>query len=90
MDYSRFRINIADVRSGKDTRLTLMIRNIPNSFTQDHMLELLDEFVRDEYDFFYMPVDFRTNCNLGFGYVSMISTASVVKVYEKVRFLEFQ
>lgn len=31
-----------------------------------------------------MPVDFKTNCNLGFGYVSMLDTASVVKLYEAV------
>ena len=48
------------------------------------MLEILDAFVPNEYDFFYMPVDFQTNCNLGFGYVSMISTESVVKVYKAV------
>lgn len=84
MDYSKFRINLEEVKSGKDSRLTLMIKNIPNSYTQEHMLEILDTFVKDEYDFFYMPVDFKTNCNLGFGYVSMISTSSVVKVYEKV------
>ena len=31
-----------------------------------------------------MPVDFKSNCNLGFGYVSMLDTASVVKLYEAV------
>lgn len=84
MDYSKFRINLEEVKTGKDSRLTLMIKNIPNSYTQEHMLEILDTFVKNEYDFFYMPVDFKTNCNLGFGYVSMISTSSVIKVYEKV------
>ena len=84
MDYSKFRINLEEVKTGKDSRLTLMIKNIPNSYTQEHMLEILDTFVKDEYDFFYMRVDFKTNCNLGFGYVSMISTSSVIKVYEKV------
>lgn len=48
------------------------------------MLEILDSFVKNEYDFFYMPVDFKTNCNLGFGYVSMINTTSVVHLYYAV------
>ena len=48
------------------------------------MLKILNTFVENEYDFFYMPVDFKTNCNLGFGYVSMISTHSVVKLYNAV------
>ena len=54
------------------------------SFTQAYMLEILDSFVKNEYDFFYMPVDFKTNCNLGFGYVSMINTSSVVHLYYAV------
>lgn len=48
------------------------------------MLKILNSFVENEYDFFYMPVDFKTNCNLGFGYVSMINTNSVVKLYNAV------
>lgn len=52
------------------------------------MLEILDSFVKNEYDFFYMPVDFKTNCNLGFGYVSMINVDCVVKLYKAVMNLQ--
>ena len=55
-----------------------------SSFSQSFMLEILNTFVENEYDFFYMPVDFKTNCNLGFGYVSMINTQSVIKLYNAV------
>ena len=94
MDYSRFIIDISKVRSGEESRLTLMLKNIPNgygcieelrlSFTQELMLRILDTIVPNKYDFFYMPVDFKTNCNLGFGYVSMVDNASVVKLYDSV------
>ena len=94
MDYSRYVIDLAKVRSGEDARLTLMLKNIPNgwvirdrftgSFTQSFVLDILDSFVKNEYDFFYMPVDFKTNCNLGFGYVSMISASCVIKLYKAV------
>lgn len=53
-------------------------------FTQDFLLRILNSVVPNRYDFFYMPVDFKTNCNLGFGYVSMLDTASVVKLYDAV------
>lgn len=56
------------------------------SFSQSFMLEILNTFVENEYDFFYMPVDFKTNCNLGFGYVSMVNTQSVIKLYNAVAF----
>lgn len=60
------------------------MRGFTRRFSQSFMLKILNSFVENEYDFFYMPVDFKTNCNLGFGYVSMINTHSVVKLYNAV------
>ena len=94
MDYSKYRIDLDKVRSGEDSRLTLMLKNIPNelifhsniitSFTQDQMLAILDSHIPNQYDFFYMPVDIETNCNLGFGYVSVTSSDSLLHLYKCV------
>ena len=48
------------------------------------MLGILKAIIPDQYDFFYMPVDFKTNCNLGFGYVSVISADSLLCLYNSV------
>ena len=95
MDYSKYRIDLNKVRSGEDPRLTLMLKNIPNeslfipflisSFTQEQMLAILDSHIPNQYDFFYMPVDIETNCNLGFGYVSVTSSDSLLHLYKCVR-----
>jgi len=61
-----------------------LIQIFISRFTQSFMLKILDSVVPNQYDFFYMPVDFKTNCNLGFGYVSMIDSASVVTLYTAV------
>ena len=35
-----------------------MIKNIPNKYTQSMLLEKIDIKHKDNYDFFYLPIDF--------------------------------
>lgn len=37
-----------------------MLRNIPNKYTRDMILEQIDAFsFKKKYDFFYLPIDYR-------------------------------
>ncbi|KAM7260492.1 hypothetical protein ACFE04_016233 [Oxalis oulophora] len=65
-------------------KTTLMIRNIPNHYKRDYLLDLLDKHcfdenekadsisdpVRSAYDFVYLPMDFGYHLNLGYGFVN--------------------
>merc|ERR1740130_533132 len=45
---------------------TLMFRNVPNSYSRDMLLELLDqEGFQGCYDFLYLPTDFLSLAGLG-------------------------
>lgn len=55
-------------------RTTVMFRNIPNNYTQDAILELLDlQGFAACYDFFYMPMDPHRNAGLGYAFINLIS-----------------
>jgi len=57
------RPHLPAVMSGADGRTSLMIRNIPNKYTQRMLLDLLDRYgLRGAYDFFYVPIDFQNKC----------------------------
>lgn len=44
----------------KDGRTTLMLRNIPNKYTRDMILDEIDSLnFKKKYDFFYLPIDYR-------------------------------
>jgi hypothetical protein len=56
---SIFNINITSIIELNDMRTTLMIRNIPNKYTQEILVELLDIDHAQEYDLFYLPLDYK-------------------------------
>ncbi|KAL0352906.1 UNVERIFIED_CONTAM: protein MEI2-like 5 [Sesamum angustifolium] len=55
----QFQLDLAKIRSGEDTRTTLMIKNIPNKYTSKMLLATIDEHHQGTYDFLYLPIDFK-------------------------------
>ncbi|EOY00718.1 hypothetical protein QUC31_014149 [Theobroma cacao] len=82
--------------SRKDSRTTVMIKNIPNKYSQKLLLNMLDnhcihcnEQIADGdeqplscYDFVYLPIDFNNKCNVGYGFVNMTSPQATWRLYK--------
>lgn len=54
-----FKVHLLDVLNGKDTRTTVMIKNIPNKYTQSMLLQKINACHHMQYNFFYLPMDPR-------------------------------
>jgi hypothetical protein len=63
-----------DMSSADQQRTTCMIRNIPESYTRQSLLELIDSngFTR-QYHLVYLPMDFKNKINLGYAFVDFTS-----------------
>lgn len=71
VDYDR-------ITRGLDMRTTIMIKNIPNKFTQQMLQEYIDATNSKTYDFLYLRIDFRNRCNVGYAFVNFIDPISIV------------
>ncbi|XP_027185550.1 protein MEI2-like 5 [Coffea eugenioides] len=77
-----FQLDLDKIKSGEDTRTTLMIKNIPNKYTSKMLLAAIDENHRGTYDFLYLPIDFKNKCNVGYAFINMMSPEYILPFYE--------
>jgi hypothetical protein len=61
LDQTLFIINTQNIIEGKDKRTTIMIRHIPNKYSNQSLLEEINVSFKGKYDFFYLPMDFEVN-----------------------------
>jgi len=67
----------AQVAEGEEWRTTVMIRNMPNNYTRDMLLELVDEMgFAGTYNFVYLPIDFQTQAGLGYAFINFSSVTN--------------
>ena len=78
-------INLLDILQCKDLRTTLMIKNIPNKYTIVSFLEEINEYFKDTYDIFYLPIDYINKCNLGFAFINFVEPLHIILFYELYR-----
>jgi len=74
----------ANATSGEAARrsTTIMLRNLPNNYSRDMLLEMLDrEGFSGLYDFAYYPVDFKRWAGLGYAFVNLTSHEEAVRAW---------
>ena len=62
---------------------TLMLKNIPVKFTQKTMLELIDERFSGAYDYFYLPMDLKTQGSVGFAFINFVHPACIMRFFRE-------
>jgi hypothetical protein len=64
-------------------RTTVMLRNMPNNYTRDMLLDLVNSMgFAGCYDFAYLPVDFKSQAGLGYAFINFVSTAEAQRCFE--------
>ncbi|CAL9190820.1 unnamed protein product [Musa hybrid cultivar] len=78
----QYQLDLDKITKGEDTRTTIMIKNIPNKYTSKMILAEIDATHKGTYDFFYLPIDFKKMCNVGYAFINMLSPAHILTFYQ--------
>jgi hypothetical protein len=70
--------------NGRDSRTALMIKNIPNKYTQKMITQKINEKFQGKYDFFYLPIDFKNKCNVGYAFINFADPIYILKFHEEL------
>jgi hypothetical protein len=72
----------------------MMLRNIPNKYTQNTLLQEIDDLgFSGTYDFFYLPMDMHNRSNVGYAFINFMKPADAThfhEVFSEHRFQRFQ
>ena len=74
-------INLDDVAAGKETRTTVMIRNIPIKYLTKDLEKELEAF-EGKYDCLYMPYDYDNDGNKGYAFLNLTNPYHVLLFYD--------
>jgi hypothetical protein len=77
-----YKINIENIIIGKDKRTTLMLRNIPNKYTLQNLVEEINPSFWGKYDYINLPIDYERKLNLGYAFINFVEAMHVVMFFD--------
>ena len=57
-EYQDHKVNLINLITGKDKRTTIMLRNIPNKYTLQNLVDEINSLFLGKYDYINLPIDF--------------------------------
>ena len=58
-----------------------MIKNIPTKVQLADMLPLLDRNNKGRYNYFYLPIDLKSQCSVGFAFINFLDPLFILDFY---------
>mmetsp|Transcript_27456 Transcript_27456/g.70429 ORF Transcript_27456/g.70429 Transcript_27456/m.70429 type:complete len:361 (-) Transcript_27456:413-1495(-) len=86
--------NLMGRPAANQSTTTMMLRNIPNKYTQNSLMEEIDSCgFKATYDFFYLPMDVHNRSNVGYAFINFTDPADAERfhgVFGEHRFQKIQ
>ncbi|KAG6849832.1 hypothetical protein H0H93_004641 [Arthromyces matolae] len=76
-------LDISKIEDGRDTRTTVMIKNIPNKMSDKDLVNFIGKVCQRKIDFLYLRMDFKNGCNVGYAFVNFITVQDLLTFAKK-------
>lgn len=80
---NQFGFDIKQVLALQDTRTTVMMKNIPNKFQTDNIVEVLNEKCKGKFDLVYLPIDRKLKKNYGYAFINFTHFIHIIHFYNE-------
>jgi len=58
-EFHDFKVDLVNIITGKDKRTTIMLRNIPNKYTLQNLVDEINSLFIGKYDYINLPIDYE-------------------------------
>lgn len=82
-DDGEYALDINRISQKEDVRTTVMVRNIPNKYNQQMLLHEVNINHEGTYDFFYLPIDFKNRCNVGYAFINFVKPEYIINFVQE-------
>lgn len=76
------KIIIDNIIIGQEKRTVLMLRNIPNKYTLNNIVDEIDSSFWGKYDYINLPIDYERKLNLGYAFINFVDPLHIILFYE--------
>lgn len=77
------KIKLVNIIIGSDKRTTLMLRNIPNKYTLNNIVDEIGSAFWGKYDCINLPIDYETKLNLGYAFINFTDPFHIIQFFSK-------
>ena len=84
---NKYSIYLEKIEKGEDKRTSVIIKNIPISYTKLNIQEMLNGIGNINY--LYLPLDKNTNKNFGFAFVNVVNYKSIINLNKRIKEYKF-
>ncbi|MCQ2818731.1 MAG: hypothetical protein MJ252_15805 [archaeon] len=75
-------IILDELVTGNEKRTTLMLKNIPNKYSLNNLIEEIDPAFWGKYDYINLPIDYDRKLNLGYAFINFTDPFHIVLFYQ--------
>lgn len=79
-----YEVDVDAINVGTEKRTTCMLKNIPNKYSYDDIIGILNTSLKDRFNFVYLILNFHNDQNAGYAFINFVDVSDLAVFYTQV------